>query len=50
MATCTIADQQSFNNLISQRPTIVIWGDMDRRNISFNVTIAGDPLTSLVDN
>ena len=49
-ATFTIADQQSFNNLIQRQPTIVIWGGMDRRNISFNVNIVGDPLSALVND
>ena len=50
-ATFTIAGQQSFNSLIRRQPTIVIcWGGMDRQNISFNVNIAGDPLSALVND
>ncbi len=43
-ATFTIVDQHAFNSLIGRLPTMAIWGDMSRRNISFNVTIAGQPL------
>lgn len=45
-ATFTIPDQQAFNNLIGRFPSLVVWGDMSRRNISFHVNIAGDPLHS----
>ncbi|KAL3765558.1 hypothetical protein ACHAWU_003099 [Discostella pseudostelligera] len=45
-ATFTTMDQQAFNNLIGRFPTVVMWGNMARRNISFHVNIAGDPLHS----
>ena len=45
-ATFTIVDQQTFNSLIGRLPTMAIWGDMSRRSISFQVTVAGDPLNS----
>ena len=35
-ASFTVADQQAFHLLIGQFPTIVFWGDMARRNITFN--------------
>ena len=47
-ATFTISDQKSFNSLIGRLPTIVMWGDMSRRNISFNVDISGDPLNAFI--
>ena len=43
-ATFTIKDQHIFNSLIGRLPTMAIWRNMSRRNISFNVTVAGDPL------
>jgi superfamily II DNA helicase RecQ len=48
-ATFTIADQHAFNLLIGRFPTIVFWGEMARRNITFNVQIAGQPTTSLMN-
>jgi hypothetical protein len=48
-ATFTIADQQSFNQLIGRFPTIVLWGDMDRRNITINVHTSGQPVTSIMN-
>ncbi len=43
-ATFPIADQQEFNKLIGRLPTVVMWGEMARRNISFSVDVAGDPI------
>ncbi len=48
-ATFTIVDQQAFNLLISRFPTIVFWGEMARRNITFNVQICGLPVTSIMN-
>ncbi len=48
-ATLTIADQQAFNELIGQFPTVVLWGNMARRNIQFNVQISGQPVTSIMN-
>ncbi len=45
-ATFTIVDQQKFNCLIGRLPTMAIWGDMSRRSILLQVTVAGDPLNS----
>ncbi len=47
-ATLTISDQRAFNRLICRLPTIVMWGDMSRRNISFSVDISGDPLNAFI--
>ncbi len=47
-ATFTIPDQKSFNRLIGRIPTIVMWGEMSRRNISFGVDISGDPLNTFI--
>ncbi len=48
-ATFTVADQQAFNHLIGRFPSIVLWGDMARRNISFAVKICGQPVTSIMN-
>ncbi len=48
-ATFTIADQQSFNQLIGRSPTIVLWGDMHHCNITINVHTCGQPVTSIMN-
>jgi hypothetical protein len=48
-ATFTIADQQAFNLLIGRFPSIVLWGNMARRNITFRVLICGQPVTSIMN-
>lgn len=49
-ATFTLTDQQAFNGLIGHFPTIVLWGGMgmNRLNISLNVQISGNPVTSIM--
>ena len=49
-ATFTISDQASFNKLIRRQPTMVFWGDMNRRNITFNVQVAGNPTHLLMSD
>jgi superfamily II DNA helicase RecQ len=49
-AIFTMDDQQSFNQLIRRQSTMVFWGDIVRRNIAFNVYIAGNPLHALVND
>ncbi len=48
LATFTMSDQNSFNNLIRRQPTIVFGGEMDRRNIAFTFYVAGNPMHSLI--
>jgi superfamily II DNA helicase RecQ len=47
-ATFTIADQQSFNQLINRLPTIVMWGELSRRNITFTLDVSGDPYNTFI--
>ena len=44
-ATFTTGQQKAFNNLIHRSPSIVIWGDMDKRNIAFHTIVSGNPPT-----
>ncbi len=47
-ATFTNTDQQSFNQLINRLPTIVMWGEMSRRNITFTVDVSGDAYNAFI--
>ena len=47
-ATFTIPQQKAFNNLIHRTPSMIIWGDMNKRNIGFHTIVAGNPMLSLI--
>ena len=47
-ATFTIPQQRAFNKLIQRKPSMVIWGDMDKRNVGFHTVVAGNPMQSLI--
>ena len=48
-ATFRLPEQRSFNAMMGQFPELVMWGDMNRRNVGIWVEIAGEPLTALIN-
>ena len=47
-ASFTIPIQREFNNLIHRMPSVVIWGDMKRRNIGIFVDTVGNPICAFL--
>ncbi|KAL7508357.1 hypothetical protein ACHAXN_005444 [Cyclotella atomus] len=47
-ATFRIPEQKQFNSLMGMIPELVIWGDMDRRNVGIHIRVDGEPLTHLI--
>lgn len=47
-ATFTIPLQREFNNLIHRMPSVVVWGDMKRRNVGIFVNTVGNPICAFL--
>ena len=47
-ATFTTRQQKAFSNLIHRTPSIIIWGDMDKRSVGFHTVVAGNPMHALI--
>eukprot|EP00956_Cyclotella_meneghiniana_P011109 scaffold15544_cov108-Cyclotella_meneghiniana.AAC.1 len=48
-ATFRIPEQRSFNAMMGDFPELVMWGDMNRRNVGIFASVAGEPLSRLIN-